>query len=175
MIIIYAKNENKNNENFEYLSIENSIKIIKNIKEELKKKDVVIEVCKENDFTVDIIDGVVIKFDDIKTSAETINGEIVLNNELIKEEFDVMMRYPVHELVHVFQHMKREGLGTDPYEGMEYLDRPDEKEAFIAQIEDEKNTRGEGAAEEYVDELLEYHEIPDSNKKKKKEEHLGGR
>lgn len=169
MIIIYA---NKNSETI-YLSIEESIKLVKEIKDELRTRDVVIEVCKEYGFDTDIIDGVVIKFDDIKTSAETVNGEMILNNELIKEDFDVLMRYPVHELVHVFQHMQREGTGGDPYEGMEYIDRPDEQEAFIAQIEDEKSSRGEAAAEEYVDELLTYHDVPEQEKTDKKEILLG--
>lgn len=168
MIIITA-NKNKKT----YLSIEDSVKLVKQIKDELKEKDVVKEICKEYGFDIDIVDGVVIKFDDIKTSAETVNGEMVLNNELINEEFDILMRYPVHELVHVFQHMEREGLGKDPYEGMEYLDRPDEQEAFKAQIKDEKETRGEGAAEAYVDDLLSYHDIPDGEKEDKKEELLG--
>lgn len=156
-----------------YLSIEDSVKLIKQIKDELKEKEVAQEICKEYGFTTDIIDGIVIKFDDIDTSAETVNGEMVLNNELIQEEFDVLMRYPVHELVHVFQHMEREGQGGDPYEGMEYLDRPDEQEAFIAQVEDEKQTRGEEAAEEYVDELLDYHSVPEEEKDEKKETLLG--
>jgi hypothetical protein len=169
MIIIYAS---ENTEKL-YLSIENSVRLIKEIKDELRTRDVVKEVCKEYGFTTDIIDGVVIKFDDIETSAETVNGEMVLNNELIKEEFDVLMRYPVHELVHVFQHMRREGTGGDPYEGVEYIDRPDEQEAFIAQIEDEKESRGEEAAEEYVDELLTYHKVPEQEKPEKKEILLG--
>ena len=132
------------------------------------------EVCNDFGFSTDIIDGVVMKFDDIETSAETVNGEMVLNNELIKEEFDILMRYPVHELVHVFQHMNREGLNRDPYEGMEYLDRPDEQQAFRAQVEDEVETRGPEAAQEYVDELLDYHDIPEEQKGEKKEELLTG-
>jgi len=157
-----------------YLSIEESVKLIKQIKDELKNNDVAIEICKEYGFDSEIIDGVVIKFDDIKTSAETINGEMVLNNELIKEEFEVMMRYPVHELVHVFQHMEREGSGGDPYENYEYLDRPDEREAFKAQIKYEKQERSEEEAEEYVDELLDYHEIPEPEKEEKRIDLLGG-
>ena len=76
MIIIYAS---ENTEKL-YLSIENSVRLIKEIKDELRTRDVVKEVCKEYGFTTDIIDGVVIKFDDIETSAETVNGEMVLNN-----------------------------------------------------------------------------------------------
>lgn len=169
MIIIYAKEIKKKID----LSIEESVILIAKIKDELKIKDVVVQICNEYGFLTDIIDGVIIRFDEIETSAETVNGEIVLNKDLIKEEFDVLMRYPVHELVHVFQHMEREGASRDPYEGMDYLDRPDEKEAFKAQIKDEKETRGEGAAEQYVDELLDYHSIPKTNRTKKKNELLG--
>jgi hypothetical protein len=168
MIIIYS---NKKEDNF--VSIEDSVKLIKKIKDTLKEKVVIKDVCKEYGFSIDIIDGIIIKFDKIDTSAETVNGEMILNTSLTNEDFDVLMRYPVHELVHVFQHMEREGTGGDPYHGMKYLDRPDEVEAFVAQIKDEGQTRGTNKAEEYVNELLDYHDIPENKKDKYKNNLLG--
>ena len=69
--------------------------------------------------------------------------------------------------------MEREGTGGDPYHGMKYLDRPDEVEAFVAQIKDEGQTRGTNKAEEYVNELLDYHDIPENKKDKYKNNLLG--
>ena len=77
MIIIYS---NKKEDNF--VSIEDSVKLIKKIKDTLKEKVVIKDVCKEYGFSIDIIDGIIIKFDKIDTSAETVNGEMILNTSL---------------------------------------------------------------------------------------------
>jgi len=162
MLIITAKKE-------QHLSIEEATNIIYEIKDALKESEIAQEVCKEHGFEPDIIDAIVIRFDDIKVSAETINGEMTLNNELVNDGFHMMMRYAIHELVHIFQHMNREGK-SDPYQGQDYLDRPDEQEAFKVQIEYEKQENGEAEAEEYVDGLLDYHNIPENKREDIKKE-----
>ncbi len=150
--------------------MEETIEILSKVKKSLKSSPIVLQICKEHGFHIDIIDGIPIEFDDdLEASAKTINSCIKLNRGLVDEGFDKIMRYAIHELTHALQHMKREGVG-DPYEGEEYLDRPDELEAFQNQIKFEEAVNGVEEAEKYVDELVEYHDIPKEERSEKKEE-----
>lgn len=154
------------------VDLEDELEILSSLRKELKKDPTAIKIVKEYNQDMDILDGVPIDIsNEIDVSAKTVNSRILLNKKLLKEPFEIIMRYLVHELVHVFQHFELEGK-DDPYEGYDYLDRPDEIEAFQFQIEFDKNKRGEEDAVEYVEDLLEYHDIPDSDKEDKKEELL---
>lgn len=163
MIVILAKRNKKTD-------LENTIELLSEVKDELKSNDIVKEVCKKYGFDIDIIDGIPIEFvDDLDASAKTINSKILLSDELIDAPFEKVMRYAIHELVHALQHMERHGT-EDPYDKHDYLDRPDELEAFQHQIEYESDVSGKNEAEKYVDELLDYHEIPEHDKEEKKDE-----
>lgn len=168
MIIIIAKKEES-----EY-SLQDSIEMVSDIKASLKDNEIVKEICKEHGFDLDIIDGIAIEFGDpeeVDASAKTVNARIFLNEMLLDGPYEEIMRYAIHELVHALQHMEREeNEPADPYESMEYLDRPDELEAFQYQIKFEEEARGKEKAEEYVNELIEYHEIPHHHRENKKEE-----
>ena len=110
-------------------ALENMIELLAKIKQEMKMNDIVAEICQEHGFDIDIIDGIPMEFaDDIEASAKTIDSRIQLNSELLNEDFEIIMRYAIHELVHSLQHMKAEGI--DLYASEEYLDREDELEAF---------------------------------------------
>ena len=157
--------------NKEPSKLQNRIELISQIKKELRSSGLVSEICKENGFGLQILDGISIEFvDDLGVSAKTIDSSIKLSSGLIDEEFEIMMRYAIHELVHALQHMK--SMGTDLYEGDEYLDRADELEAFQYQIEYEAEERGMDQAEEYVKNLVEYHEIPEEDREEKENELL---
>lgn len=163
MIRIISKKQNSR--------LQNTIEILAKIKRELRNNDIAKEICKEHGFDIDIIDGIPFEFvDNLEASAKTVNSAIQLNSSLLDEEFEVMMRYSIHELVHALQHMKLEGLEID--EAEEYLDRSDEIEAFQYQISYEAEERGQDVAEEYVDDLIEYHEIPLDSRDDKREELL---
>lgn len=163
MLIILATKANN--------ELKDLIEILADIKKELKINDISKKICDEYGFETDIIDGISIVFEDnLGASAKTTDSKIELNSSLLDEEFEVIMRYAIHELVHALQHMQR--IEADPYEDEEYLDRPDELEAFQFQIEYEESARGEPEAEAYVDDLLEYHEIPVEERTEKKEELL---
>ena len=145
---------------------------LSNIRAYLLKNDVAEDICKEFGFDKNILYGVSISFDsEIDVAAKTTDSKMLLNTSLLDEKFDIIMRYVIHELVHVFQHIKREGI-DDPYDGMEYLERPDEVQAFQFQVEFQEDFSGENDAKEYVDDLIEYHEIDDNQKDDKKEELL---
>lgn len=150
--------------------------LIAEVRSQLKEDSVVQDMCQELGYPIDIIDGVVITFtSDIDVSAKTINSEIYLNEELKAspnddENWAILMRYAVHELTHALQHMNREGL-KDAEDGKDYLDRDDELEAFQYQIEFDLKERGPKEVDEYVEDLIEYHEIDDKKEavEKKKE------
>jgi hypothetical protein len=151
--------------------IQESIELLSRIKSELKKSQIAKEICAEHGFDIDIIDGIPLDFsDELETSARTVNSSIELNSKLMDEEFEVMMRYAIHELVHALQHMKLEGM--EAFEDDNYLDRPDEMEAFQYQVEYESEAKGQNSAEEYVEDLVEYHEVPSRYKEEKKDELL---
>jgi hypothetical protein len=154
------------------LDLEDELDILSRLRKDLKDDPTALKILKEYNKDIDILDGIPIDIsDEIDVSAKTINSRIILNRKLLNEPFEVIMRYLVHELVHALQHTEIKD-GKDPYEGYEYLDRPDEIEAFQYQIEFDKNNRGEDHAIEYVEDLLEYHEIPEHEKDEKKDELL---
>lgn len=141
------------------------------IKQEMKEHEVVKEICEEQGFDLDIIDGIPMEFvEDLESSAKTVDSRIQLNESLLDEEFEIIMRYAIHEFVHALQHMNSKNM--DPYEGLEYLDRPDELEAFQFQIAYDAEERGEEEAVEYVEDLIEYHEIEPEEQENKKQELL---
>lgn len=148
--------------------LQNNVELVAKIKRELRNEEIALDICKEYGFDIDILDGISIEFaDDLEASAKTVDGAILLSSNLIEKDFEVMMRYAIHELVHAMQHMKITSLKE--FEGQEYLDRSDELEAFQFQIEYEAKAVGEEEAEEYVDDLIEYHEIPEDEAGDKKE------
>lgn len=162
-MIVFARKKN---------SLKHKTELLSKIRKLLKEDDICLQICSEFGHEIDILDGIPIQFDpDIDVSAKTINAKIYLSENLLSESFKVIMRYVVHELVHAFQHMNKKDK-EDKHEKKDYLDRPDEVEAFQAQIKYDAKNRGKDAAEDYVDELIEYHEIPNTKKEEKKEELL---
>lgn len=165
MIIVLAKAEKK-------LDLEGELETLKKVRQELKKDPTARKIFKDFKKDIDFLDGIPIDLsDEIDVSAKTINSRIILNKKLLNEPFEILMRYAVHELVHALQHIHSEEL-KDQYDNYEYLDRPDELEAFQYQIEYDKNNRGEDEVVEYVEELLEYHDIPEHEFEEKKTELL---
>ena len=88
---------------------------------------------------------------------------MLINTDLIEEGYEILLRYVIHELVHVFQHIENKEK-KDLYPDHDYLDRPDELEAFQYQIEFDESMRGEKGVVEYVEDLLDHHDVPKSEK-----------
>lgn len=146
------------------------IMLLSKIRAELINDGIAKDICKENNIDEDFLFGVCIKFDDLDVSAKTVDSEIILNNKLIEKSFDVIMRYVIHELVHAIQHCENEDKKTKKRKNKDYLDNESEIEAFQKQILYQSENNGDSSAEEYVDELLEYHKIKGDKAEKKKEE-----
>ncbi len=155
--------------------LKSEAEIISKLKSELKKSPIASEICREFGFRVDIVDGISFNFapaEEVEASAKTVDSKIYLNEKLMEGPFNDVMRYAIHELVHAFQHMEREEETKDPYKKEEYLDRPDELEAFQYQIKFENDARGEEEATEYVEDLLDFHGISKRDRENKKQELL---
>ena len=112
----------------------------------------------------------VLRFDeDLDVTAKTINGEVTLNKSLMEKSFDTLMRYVIHEFVHVCQHIKNQkGKSKSSKTDHTYLDNPEEIEAFKWQSLHTKLEEGEGELDEYLDDLMEYHDLSKSKAKRKK-------
>lgn len=161
MIVILAK-----------ASLHDELDILSRIRSDLKEDPVVLKLFEDKGKSLELIDGIPIDFsDEIDVSAKTINSRVILNKSLLSETYDILYRYAVHEVVHSLQHLDIENR-VDDYEELDYLDRPDELEAFQYQIEADKNRRGEDEVIEYVEELVDYHDISEYKKEDKKEELL---
>lgn len=81
----------------------------------------------------------------------------------MRKNMNTIMRYLIHEIVHVFQHAKNEGKKQKEYK--EYLDDPDEREAFARQVQFHAKTKGRKSAEKYVKDLMDFHKINPEKKK----------
>jgi len=158
-------------------SIQNKIELINRCKDRCKGLSQYKKIVKEYrddhglDIDIDTIDGVSIRFsDEIDSSAKTVNGEISLNEEIIgksdlgkeveeSSDEDLVTRYILHEMVHVFQHMKNEGKSIKKEK--EYLNREEEREAFQAQISFMKDN-GEDILS-YLRRVLDLHDVKDKD------------
>jgi len=165
MIIVLAKKDKE-------ISIEKQIEVISDVKNFLKKDLIVKDICSSFGRGLKDFDGISISFDKkLDVTAKTIDGKIFLNTSLMDEKFEVICRYVVHELTHVFQHMKKE-FSRKKEKKKEYLDRPQEIEAFQNQIKFDAKNRTEKEAKEYVDDLLDYHDLGGNKRNETKDKLL---
>jgi hypothetical protein len=156
------KNNRKN------FTLEKKFKALAEIRSALLVDEIAKDICEEAGESDDVLLAVPIEFEDMDVTAKTVNGAIRLNPLLIEREFHIMMRYVIHELVHVMQHID-DGSGGTSYAD-NYLDEESEIEAFQRQIEFDSKNRSEKSIDKYVDGLLEHHDYPDSDREKKEEE-----
>lgn len=164
MIIVFAKAA-KN-------ELADEIETLKEIKNKLKDDPIIIALFKEYGRDISLFDGIPIDIsDDIDVSAKTINSRIILNKRLLEEPFEILCRYAVHELVHSLQHLDID-TNEDPYADLDYLDRPDELKAFQEQIKYDEENRSKEDVIDYVEDLLDYHDIDEDDREDKKDELL---
>jgi len=140
--------------------------MIRRAKNYLKKDEVWQKLCKENDVAPEIIDLIPTKFGTLDVSAKTDHGVVILSYKLLCDgDFFKDYGYLIHEYSHWFQQC----FGDKPTQGSDegdYLDNPSEQEGFANQVEYIANHEGDDKAEEYVDDLLEYHDADDKGDKK---------
>lgn len=147
------------------LPISTLIRFINKAKKSLKSDETWQRMCKENDVDVDIIDLIPTKFGKLDVSAKTDHGVVILNYQLLCEgDFGSNYGYLIHEYTHWLQQC----FGKTATQGADdgnYLHNKHEQEGFANQVEHIANNQGEEKAEEYVENLLEYHDVKDKQEK----------
>ena len=144
---------------------------IEHIKAALKEEPIVQKMFKKHKRNVDEIDNVSIKFDpNLDVSAKTINGDIFLNAEMLKDNWKDYFHYAIHEMQHYLVHTSGKCQDHNNYE---YLDDPAEIEAFQNQLAYKEKTEPKAQVNEYLDELFDKHDLSKSDRRKKKKELLG--
>jgi hypothetical protein len=146
--------------------------IIERVRRRLKNHPIVREMFKKHKIDIDEIDLIPMCFADIDVSARTDHGVIYFGLKLLKDgDFDKDDHYLVHELTHFCQ----QTTGDEPTPGSdegEYLDNPAEKEGFQNQSEYLAETRGDMAAERYINQVLDHHKVKGKKREKRLKELL---
>lgn len=141
------------------------LRMINKAKKHLKTDDVWIKICKEYNESPDIIDLIPTKFGNLDVSAKTDHGIVILNYSLLCDgDFYKDYSYLIHEYTHWFQQC----YGTKPTQSSDndnYLHNPSEQEGFANQVEYISKEFNVDEAEQYVDDLLKYHEVEKKEKK----------
>jgi len=149
-------------------------KLIEEMRGRVKKDPVVIAKFKEYSVSLDEIDTVHVEFADLDVSAKTKDKKIYINQSMLKPDSSVSIEgifaYFVHELTHYLQQSSHKSI--DDSANVDYIDKPTENEAFKVQVDYKKENEGEGVAEKYVDDLMDYHDVDRKKRKKKKKEML---
>jgi hypothetical protein len=133
-------------------------RLIQRLKKDLKSQEPYLEKCKEYSKDPNFVDEVKICFQPLDVSAKTVNGIIILNEKLIESgDWEDIMRYVVHEMVHVMQ--QEAGKVKGKVDKDEYLDDENEQEAFQAQIEYMDDHESPEKIQQYLEDLLDHHDI----------------
>lgn len=148
--------------------------LIAKVKELLKTSPIVKAMFEEFQVSVDEIDNAPIDFAKLDVSAKTKDKKIYLNEDFLQDgEFVEEMHYIVHELCHYLQQALGEVREYKDLEEKSYLDKPTEIEAFQYQVQFMKDEYGANVAQEYVEDLLDFHEVSGEEASEKKLKLLG--
>ncbi len=149
---------------------------IEEAKDLLRSDSTFKDMCKNFKVDVDIIDLAPIRFgDDLDVSAKTVRGIIILNKKLLLEDnFKNNIHYLLHELLHFLQMTTRKRPTQGANDG-EYLENEDEIEAFTYQIEYMDDRYGDEEADNYIEHLLDHHDVEDEKERKEKKKELSQR
>lgn len=110
----------------------------------------------------------------LSVSAKTKNKKVYINEDLLEDGFEDDMHYIVHEVCHYLQQTTGDVLEYEDLHKHDYLDKPTELEAFSYQVQFMRDYYGNSFAEEYVDDLLDFHEYKGKKREEKRKRILGG-
>ena len=153
------------------ISREDQLKLINKLKEKVKTNDVVKDLFKEYKADINDIDLIPVCFKDLDVSARTEYGAIYLNNSFLDGNLMDDDHYLVHELTHVLQQCYGDK-PTESSDSGDYLANKYEQEGFQRQTEYISDTQGEEEAEEYIENLLDHHDVIDEKKREKRKDQL---
>lgn len=156
------------------INIDFQNKILKKVRERAKNDRTIQEAFEKYDVDIEEIDYLPMCFMDLDVSARTQHGIIYFNLKLLEDSDPIskLLEYASHELVHVLQ----QTTGDEPTEGSnssdDYLKSPEEQEGFQFQTKHISRTKGPEKAEEYIDRVLDHHNVDEDEKEDKKEDLL---
>jgi hypothetical protein len=146
--------------------------MIKKMREYLKQNQVVQDMFKEYKVDIAEIDFIPMMFGNLDVSAKTDHGIIIYNYKLLTDgDFFKDFSYGVHEMTHWLQQTTGSKATKSSDDG-NYLDNPYEQEGFQNQVEYIAKQFGESEAEQYVDDLLEHHDVDSKKEVEEKKETL---
>lgn len=147
--------------------------LIDSIKLLLKENPTIKEMFRKYKIDIEKLDEVPIEFAKLKVSAKTKNEKIFINEDFLDKDFSDDIHYFAHELCHwLQQHTDSKAIKSK--KSTDYLDLPTEIEAFHYQIKFMKQMYGKDRADEYLEDLLDFHEYDGKTKAAKKKEILAG-
>lgn len=147
-------------------------RMIKKMREYLKTNEVVQKMFKEYDVDIEEIDLIPMMFGNLDVSAKTDHGILIFNYKLLTDgDFFKDFSYGVHEMTHWLQQTTGSKATKSSDDGS-YLDNKFEQEGFQNQVEYIAEEFGEDEAEQYVDDLLEHHDVDSKKEFKEKKETL---
>jgi len=149
------------------MNIKEDLKILQESKDRIKSSKTIKKMFKEEGIPLSIIDVVPMCFCDLEVSARTEHGIIYFNKKLRNNSKEID-HYMVHEITHIIQQCFSKG-PTEGSTNETYLDNPYEQEGFQNQTKFISEVKGDDAAEEYIDKVLDHHDVPDSEKEDKKD------
>lgn len=154
--------------------MEKKQKLINTIKGLLRKNPVVLSMFEEFKVPLDLIDQIEMDFKEMGVSAKTKDKKIYINSNFLKDgDLADELHYFVHEMCHYLQQFVRD---VDHFQNLKrnsYLDKPTEIEAFQYQVQFIRNQYGEARAREYVDSLINFHDLSEEDAKEKRQKLLG--
>lgn len=134
------------------------------MKEKVKKDPSVVEKFEEYDIPLKEIDEIEVRLEPLDVSAKTNDMIITLNERMLDNKDIDPVEYLAHEVIHYLQQKTNNMSGH--YETDDYLLKPTETEAFEVQLDYKERNQSREKANEYVEELLDYHDV---NGKKRKQ------
>lgn len=147
-------------------------RMLKKLREYLKKNEVMQKVFKEYDVDISEIDYIPMMFGNLDVSAKTDHGVIIYSYKLLTDgDFFKDFSYGIHEITHWLQQTTGSKATKSSDDG-NYLDNPFEQEGFQNQVEYIAQQFGDNEAEDYVDDLLEHHDIDSKKEFEDKKETL---
>ena len=147
-------------------------RMLKKMREYLKQNDVVQKMFKDYKVDISEIDLIPMMFGNLDVSAKTNHGILIFNYKLLTDgDFFKDFSYGVHEMTHWLQQTTGSKATKSSDDGS-YLDNKFEQEGFQNQVEYIAEEFGEDEAEQYVDDLLEHHDVDSKKEFKEKKETL---
>lgn len=141
-------------------------KLIQKMKKQIQKEEVFLEKCKEYGRDPSFVNDAKITFEPLDVSAKTVNGDVILNEKLFEDgDWEDIMRYVLHELCHVLQ--QEAGKVDGKVDKEDYLDDDNEQEAFRTQISYMADHESPEELQEYLEQLLDHHDIKGRERKEK--------